>query len=131
VLGAGFAVVNSHPVKAEMSVAAPKSQAKEPIQLDIVIVCRNENTSGLRRPLSVPEAIESAKSKVRRLLEEGFTLSRNDRKIVLFGQLLATLRSSSDVTRIARIVEANTDALECVKETTPRGPRQHLLFEDA
>ncbi|MGH9424739.1 MAG: adenine-specific DNA methylase, partial [Terriglobia bacterium] len=40
VFGAGFSVVNAHPVKAEMSVAAPKSQAKEPIQLDIVLVCR-------------------------------------------------------------------------------------------
>ncbi len=40
ILGAGFVVVNSHPVKSEMSVAAPKSQAKEPIQLDIVVVCR-------------------------------------------------------------------------------------------
>ena len=36
----GFVVVNSHPVKSEMSVATPKSQAKEPIQLDIIIVCR-------------------------------------------------------------------------------------------
>ena len=42
VLGAGFNVVNSHPVKAEMSVATPKSQAKEPIQLDIIIVCRKD-----------------------------------------------------------------------------------------
>ena len=41
-LGAGFTVVNSQPVKAEMSVAAPKSQAKEPIQLDIIIVCRKD-----------------------------------------------------------------------------------------
>ena len=35
ILGAGFLVVNSQPVKAEMSVATPKSQAKEPIQFDI------------------------------------------------------------------------------------------------
>ena len=45
VLGAGFSVVNSQPVKAEMSVAAPKSQAKEPIQLDIIIVCRKGSVS--------------------------------------------------------------------------------------
>jgi adenine-specific DNA methylase len=30
VVGAGFDLVNAHPLKAEMSVAAPKSQAKEP-----------------------------------------------------------------------------------------------------
>ena len=45
VLGAGFAVVNSQPVKAEMSVATPKSQAKEPIQLDIIVVCRKAERS--------------------------------------------------------------------------------------
>ena len=40
ILESGFFVINSHPVKSEMSVATPKSQAKEPIQLDIIIVCR-------------------------------------------------------------------------------------------
>ena len=38
--GAGFHFVNAHPVKAEMSVATPKFQAKEPIQLDVILVCR-------------------------------------------------------------------------------------------
>ena len=38
-------MVNSHPVKSEMSVATPKSQAKEPIQLDIIIVCRKATAS--------------------------------------------------------------------------------------
>ena len=42
IFGAGFSVINSHPVKAEMSGATPKSQAKEPIQLDIIIVCRKQ-----------------------------------------------------------------------------------------
>src|SRR5205823_9335167 len=42
VVGAGFSIVNCHPVKSEMSVAAPKSQAKEPIQLDVILVCRKQ-----------------------------------------------------------------------------------------
>ena len=64
VLGAGFTVVNSQPVKAEMSVATPKSQAKEPIQLDIIIVCRKEGMAESHQP-SVNQAIESAKVKLR------------------------------------------------------------------
>jgi len=131
VLASGFAVVNSHPVKAEMSVAAPKSQAKEPIQLDIIIVCRKQNTSRLKKPLTVQEAVESAKSKLRRLLEQGFTLSRNDRKIVLFGQLLATLRVPREAADIARIAEANTAATQCIEQIHLTRPRQQLLFEDA
>src|SRR5690606_16435522 len=39
VLGAGFSFVAAQPVKAEMSVAAPKTQAKEPIDIDVMLVC--------------------------------------------------------------------------------------------
>ena len=62
VLGAGFIVVNSQPVKAEMSVATPKAQAKEPIQLDIIVVCRKRGNSDVGR-LSTDEAKEVARKK--------------------------------------------------------------------
>ena len=39
---AGFDIVAAHPVKAEMSVASPKSAAKEPINLDAILVCKKE-----------------------------------------------------------------------------------------
>ncbi|MFO3797195.1 MAG: DNA methyltransferase, partial [Anaerolineales bacterium] len=45
-MNAGFDVVASHPVKAEMSVAMPKQQAKEPIDLDILLVCRKRSAPG-------------------------------------------------------------------------------------
>src|SRR5207237_3377114 len=48
VLGSGFTFINSQPVRGELSVAAPKSQAKEPIQLDIILVCRKARAD---RPL--------------------------------------------------------------------------------
>src|SRR5439155_25919001 len=44
IYNAGFFVENSHPIKAEMSVATPKQQAKEPIQLDILLVCKKRTT---------------------------------------------------------------------------------------
>lgn len=49
VVGAGLSMVNCHPVKSEMPVVAPKSQPKEPIQLDIILVCRKQTAdcSGL------------------------------------------------------------------------------------
>ena len=83
-----------------MSVAAPKSQAKEPIQLDIILVCRKESTVGSFRP-SIAQATESARAKLGRLRAAGFELSRNDRRIVLFGQLLTTLASASDAEHLA------------------------------
>lgn len=39
---AGFDIVAAHPVKAEMSVASPKSLTKEPINLDAILVCKKE-----------------------------------------------------------------------------------------
>ena len=103
ILGAGFVVVNSHPVKAEMSVAMPKSQAKEPIQLDIIIVCKKAVATS--KPSEVSAAMASAKEKSRRLRSLGFDMSRNDIKIVFHGQLLTTLKSPSDANDFADLIQ--------------------------
>jgi putative DNA methylase len=105
VLGAGFVIVNSHPVKSEMSVAAPKSQAKEPIQIDIILVCRKAGAGARRRLAPAGPALEAAWKKLGRLRAAGFKLSRNDHKVILFGQLLTTLRTVQDVDGCARLVE--------------------------
>lgn len=112
VLGAGFFVTNSHPVKGEMSVAAPKSQAKEPIQIDIVLVCRKAMRS-LHQP-TFDDAIEAAKGKIRRLRACGLKLSKNDIKVVFFGQLLTTLRSPTDAEKVAHRVIHELQILEQV-----------------
>ena len=85
----GFKAVNSHPVKAEMSVATPKSQAKEPIQLDIIFVCRKatpQNVSGTL--FAFDAAADAAGEKIERLRKAGFKLSRNDKKVVLLAQMI-------------------------------------------
>ncbi len=104
ILTAGFTVVNAQPVKAEMAVATPKSQAKEPIQLDIIIVCRKTANVAARIAPSTDASIERARSKMRRLHDAGFELSRNDRKIILYGQLLASIYSATDLPPLACIV---------------------------
>jgi putative DNA methylase len=101
ILGAGFVVVNSQPVKAEMSVATPKAQAKEPIQLDTILVCRKRSAPPVTAP-SAEEAAEAARKKMERLHAAGFKLSRNDQKVVFFGQLLTTLRSPDEAGCFAR-----------------------------
>ena len=113
ILGSGFVVVKSHPVKSEMSVAMPKSQAKEPIQLDIIVVCRKVATANL---ITIQKAIDSARSQSARLSALGLELSRNDRKVILFGQLLTTLRNLADAQNIAKRVEAELDG--CLEQTT-------------
>ncbi len=120
-------MVNSQPVKAEMSVATPKSQAKDPIQLDVVVVCRKEHIPALPRP-TVTQAIVSAKAKIERLRIAGFDLSRNDRKIVIFGQLLTTLCSPEDAAHLAVHADATLIASQPVKPAC-RPSDQLLLFD--
>jgi putative DNA methylase len=96
-------------VKAEMSVATPKFQAKEPIQLDVILVCRKQShSSDMMRP-SPAEALDRARDKLCRLAASGFTLSRNDRRITLVGQLLTTLLPTESLDLLNRLVEQALD----------------------
>lgn len=106
ILGSGFVVVNSHPVKAEMSVATPKSQAKEPIQLDIILVCRKRRSATSISLFATEDAKTAAFHKLHRLEAAGFKLSKNDRKIVLFGQMLTTLGTIDDTASLEPRLEA-------------------------
>jgi putative DNA methylase len=127
ILSAGFAVANSQPVKAEMSVAAPKSQAKEPIQLDIIIVYGKEAGGRTQRP-TISKAMDAAKVKFRRPSEAGFSPSRNDRKIVMFGQLLTTLTTPEGAAEFAQHTDIALDfAVPDVPAANSRG--QLLLFD--
>jgi len=94
VLGSGFTIVQSQPVKSEMSVAAPKSQAKEPIDLDVLLVCR-KRASDRRTQRDWQEALRLAISgtevKINRFNRVGRRLSRSDVRVILLSQLLVEL----------------------------------------
>ena len=91
-----------------MSVATPKSQATEPIQLDIIIVCRKMISDQSCSPESPTTALEKANKKLLRLQTSGFLLSQNDRKIVIYGQLLTSLKTIKDVELLPALIEKNT-----------------------
>lgn len=105
VYGSGFSILNAHPVKAEMSGATPKSQAKEPIQLDTIVVCRKRERDS-RCTEEPTEALASAaalaRSKLTRLVSSGFALSRNDCRVVVFSQFLSILGPTRSLTETAR-----------------------------
>lgn len=94
IYGAGLSVINAHPVKAEMSVATPKSQAKDPIQLDVIFVCRKRQEDP-REPLALAEALKRAEKLARaKLARHGaleLALSRNDCRVAAISQFLAML----------------------------------------
>jgi adenine-specific DNA methylase len=92
-MDSGFAVVAAHPIKSEMSVATPKHQANEPIDLDIIMVCRKGYAAKRqqKRVSSYDEALAVADRQVARLHGAGRRLSRNDVRIIVMAQLLRKL----------------------------------------
>jgi putative DNA methylase len=129
---AGFSIVQSHPVKAEMSVAAPKTLAANPIDIDVLVVCRKRNLD--RRPLlSPPEAMGVARRRaaecIQRFASRGRRLARMDVKVVLFGTWLRELsagRSGDDTIREFERLVPSTDsvvdslAIACSEKSAPR-----------
>lgn len=98
---AGLVVTASQPIKAEMSVAMPKQQAKEPIDLDIVVVCRKrayvQPTDHDEIPWDDVERL--ARKQIVRFRATERKLSRNDVRIIVMGQLLKCLSSHSSFDR--------------------------------
>lgn len=82
----GFRIVAAHPIKAEMSVAMPKSQAKDPIDLDIILVCR-KGAGGREREIG-EEVERAAADQVERLGRRKRRLSRNDIRVIVMAQVL-------------------------------------------
>ena len=92
---AGFHIVAAHPIKAEMSVAMPKNQAKDPIDLDIILVCR-KGAGSQEREIGEEVAMLAA-NQVQRLGKRGRRLSRNDVRVIVMAQVLRFLSLSPDV----------------------------------
>jgi len=115
IVGASFDVVNAHPLKSEMSVATPKSQAKEPIQLDVVLVCRKREVDHRRKrepEAAFQRALERAEAKARRLASSGVALSVNDRRVIVISQFLVAAcagRSAEDLADVLSSTLTNLD----------------------
>ncbi|MDE0433992.1 MAG: DNA methyltransferase [Bryobacterales bacterium] len=92
-MAADFVITAALPVKAEMSVAMPKLQAKEPIDLDIVLVCRKRTCLAARRWNGNlwDSVMPIVSGQIRRLRAHGRSLSRNDIRIVVMSQLIRQL----------------------------------------
>lgn len=96
---AGFGISAVHPIKAEMSVAIPKLQTKEPIDLDIILVCRKR--AGMKTHHWNGDLWETvappAQEQVDRMRNAGRRLSRNDIRIIVMAQLLRQISCSPTV----------------------------------
>ena len=113
---AGFVVMASHPIKAEMSIAMPKQQAKEPIDLDIILVCRKRESI---RPdavhldtLIAGDATKEAMEQIARLNGTGRHLSRNDVRVVLTAHIIKRLSWQPSLVGSLHYLTSNGPAIE-------------------
>ena len=100
---ANFHVVAAHPIKAEMSVAMPKTHAKDPIDLDIILVCRKGRKDGEG---CLEEVEKVATEQVARLAARGRRLSKNDVRVIVMAQALRALSASQDTDAALRRLAA-------------------------
>ena len=111
---ASFHITTVHPIKAEMSVAMPKLQAREPIDLDIIIVCRKNSRF---MPASWDrEHWESVRSKAgaqaKRLWGRGREMSRNDIRIIVMGQLILELSCRCNAEEAVAVLDGSNAEIE-------------------
>lgn len=113
---AGFGISAVHPIKAEMSVAMPKLQAKEPIDLDIILVCRKRARMKMHRwngdlwGMVAPPAQAHAE----RLRKAERRLSRNDVRIIVMAQLLRQISRSETLESALHLLDSVSGETEAL-----------------
>jgi putative DNA methylase len=89
---AGFEIVRSHPVKAEMSVAVPIQQSKVPISFDLIVVCHKATEAKSdRAPFNLDTCLLDAQQAVGALKSSGLVVTPGDARVILMGCILARL----------------------------------------
>ena len=112
---ARFAIVAAHPIKAEMSVAAPKQQAKEPIDLDVILVCR-KRVDAEHRELALltvlDEGRRAAMEQVARFNKVGRNLGRNDVRVIFMAQVVRSLSLHSPFAEALQWLDSSAASIE-------------------
>jgi putative DNA methylase len=132
----GFEVVATYPVKSEMSVGRPKLQAKKPIDIDVILVCRKRKASAPpEHPIHgmMEAARERTADSVSRFNAAGRRLSANDLLVILMSNLLMPL-SRAPVNDAIAFLHKNQEAIYAVPEQCwaaqkVRTKREPTLFD--
>lgn len=90
----GFVVMAVQPVKGEMTTSIVKAGAREPSNLDSVVVCRRAADGATNPNRSLDEALSTAHKELSTLLEAGVDMGAGDVRSVVRGSLLAYLSSA-------------------------------------
>lgn len=115
IVKADFVIVVTHPIKSEMSVAAPKQQAREPIDLDVILVCRKRTNRGIEPPsfaTVLGEAMQQAAGQVVRFNKAGRLLRRNDVRVVFMAQIIKRLSAHPSLSKSLSWLDSGLAAIE-------------------
>lgn len=109
----GFSIVQVIPVKSEMAVSVAIMAAKEPINYDLVFVCKKKpDNEQIKLPVDTDDCFRNG---IKRILESGLTFSCGDRLILKYGLALKQLSESGKQTvtkaDIEEIVKSFSDEL--------------------
>ncbi len=91
---AGFAVTSIQPVKAEMSTSSTKNGAKEPNDLDSLVICRPVDAAihdHLHLPRTPDQAAQLGEARLMSLSEQGIRVGLGDMRSVVAGSVLALM----------------------------------------
>ena len=85
---ARFSVMTSYPVHAEMKVASPKTSAKEPISLDMILVCKKQEQAV--SSISEDDMEKVLSRKIKQVENGGNDVSKSDQFNIRASLLLAS-----------------------------------------
>lgn len=129
VVGAEFAISAALPIKSEMSVAAPKQQAKHPIDLDVVIVCRPApRSAGSAQPVThfgqSDDPLMIAAGQVARFSRAGREFSRNDVRVIVMAQIVRAASQTASAESAASQLASHATGVEMAIEQLYLGQGQ-------
>ena len=107
-----------------MSVAAPKHQAKDPIDLDIILVCRKRVAAQSDLPSFanlIDDAVRDASNQVTRFNGCGRRLSRNDVRVVVTANIIKLFSWSPLVTDAISFLELRQGYIEQTIDSVHKG----------
>lgn len=114
---AGFVITAVQPVKGEMSTSIVKVGAREPSNLDSVVVCRRAVDGATNPNSSLEQALTTAIKELASLMEAGLDVGAGDVRSVVRGSLLAYISSTgaslddAATTRVDAMASGAIDAL--------------------
>lgn len=111
---AGFVVMGVQPVKGEMATSIVKSGAREPSNLDSVVVCRRSADEAKNPNRSFEEVLATAQKALSELREAQIDVGTGDVRSVVRGSLLAYLASTGAVLDAAAVLTVDELATQTI-----------------